>query len=153
MRIGIGGGSLNRPHIEFQKGNTNQSWSILAGANSYFQIKPNLADVAPDDTDAIITIMPNGPVGIGTANPAHKLDVTGQIRAYSDSSDAYTGDWSGGTNHHTPQAYDALIVQNPSTTGDFTSIFLKVVGPTTGAGTGRISLVKSAAYDADLTFH
>jgi hypothetical protein len=79
IRIGVSGGTLNRPHLEFQKGNTGASWSIVSGVNNYLYIKPALADADTSDADAYIAVNDTGNVGIGTTSPAYKLDVAGDI--------------------------------------------------------------------------
>jgi len=75
MRIGVTGGILTRPHLELQKANTGQTWSIVAGASDYLRIKPATSDVDSTDADAVISVAPSGNVGIGDTTPAALLTV------------------------------------------------------------------------------
>ncbi|MCK5923250.1 MAG: hypothetical protein KAG66_20090, partial [Methylococcales bacterium] len=77
-RLHIGG--VSRPSLAFTKDdNSSTTWSMVAGSNNYFFIKPALPSVQGNDTDAVMTITPSGSIGIGNQAPTHKLHVTGDI--------------------------------------------------------------------------
>jgi len=104
--------SIQDGQIIFQQSNTNQfesgrirfteypgtsyqgAFVHYDGQNNIFNIgvHPNIDEVVGNDINAISILRTNGNVGIGTTNPAAKLDVNGQINIAN-------GEWISGTNN------------------------------------------------------
>jgi len=120
--------------------------STTPGTNAgrfYANTGNNMVFETNSGANSMLFQLTGGKVGIGTATPGSKLEISSQ------SATAYSATLSGGP-VFAPQTYDGLTLRNDDAGANFNSIFF--TNRSSGVGSGRFGLIQDGAFGGAFSF-